>query len=38
MDRVTYIRDLRGEEVLLQRRSDTGGWGTPGGLRRTPHK
>jgi len=23
---------LRGEEVLLQRRSDTGGWGTPGGL------
>ncbi|MHA0043224.1 NUDIX hydrolase [Deinococcus sp. PEB2-63] len=23
---------LRGDEVLLQRRSDTGGWGTPGGL------
>lgn len=24
---------LRGEEILLQRRGDTGGWGTPGGLR-----
>lgn len=23
---------LRGQEVLLQRRRDTGGWGTPGGL------
>nr|RIX96846.1 NUDIX domain-containing protein [Deinococcus sp. RM] len=23
---------LRGDEVLLQRRVDTGGWGTPGGL------
>ncbi|AWT34766.1 DNA mismatch repair protein MutT [Deinococcus arenae] len=23
---------LRGEAVLLQRRRDTGGWGTPGGL------